>query len=222
MQLEHHGEAVRAGRKPDNTIETRTLRPLARANLQEALRAVAAAQTRLPRAFRRVAQPLTRRSAGCRYLFLFRPSCRAGLRGAARNRLPTGVPRAARRRRATTHAAMTMSAAAVKAATVPAFPADAADEPDTVAGTSGTVLPPVAPRGTAVEPCGWVGVVKEAVPDPATVSAIGLGLRRRDACCEHDQRQQQTREQREPSVSCGLHDLTSGRTSAVMADAASS
>ena len=49
MQLEHHAEAVRAGRKPDNTIETRTLRPLARANLQEALRAVAAAQTRFPR-----------------------------------------------------------------------------------------------------------------------------------------------------------------------------
>ena len=95
MQLEHHAEAVRAGRKPDNTIETRTLRPLARANLQEALRAVAAAQTRLSPALRGVAQPLTRRSAGCRYLFLFRPSCRAGLRGAARNRLPTGVPRAA-------------------------------------------------------------------------------------------------------------------------------
>ena len=49
LQLQHHAEAVRAGRKPDNTIETRTLRPLARANLQEALRAVAAAQTRFPR-----------------------------------------------------------------------------------------------------------------------------------------------------------------------------
>ncbi len=46
LQLEHHAEAVRAGRKPDNTIETRTLRPLARANLQETLRAVAAAQSR--------------------------------------------------------------------------------------------------------------------------------------------------------------------------------
>jgi len=49
LQLQHHAEAVRAGRKPDNTIDTRALRPLARANLQEALRAVAAAQTRFPR-----------------------------------------------------------------------------------------------------------------------------------------------------------------------------
>jgi CBS domain-containing protein len=49
LQLEHHAEAVRAGRKPDNTIDTRALRPLARANLQEALRAVAAAQSRFPR-----------------------------------------------------------------------------------------------------------------------------------------------------------------------------
>jgi signal-transduction protein with cAMP-binding, CBS, and nucleotidyltransferase domain len=49
LQLEHHAEAVRAGRKPDNTIDTRTLRPLTRANLQEALREVAAAQSRFPR-----------------------------------------------------------------------------------------------------------------------------------------------------------------------------
>jgi CBS domain-containing protein len=46
LQLEHHAEAVRAGRAPDNTIDTRTLRPLVRANLQEAMRAVAAAQAR--------------------------------------------------------------------------------------------------------------------------------------------------------------------------------
>ena len=49
LQLEHHAEAVRAGRKPDNIIDTRALRPLARANLQEALREVAAAQSRFPR-----------------------------------------------------------------------------------------------------------------------------------------------------------------------------
>ena len=49
LQLEHHADAVREGRKPDNTIDTGALRPLTRANLQEALRAVAAAQTRFPR-----------------------------------------------------------------------------------------------------------------------------------------------------------------------------
>jgi CBS domain-containing protein len=49
LQLEHHAEAVRAGRKLDNIIDTDTLRPLARANLQEALRAVAAAQSRFSR-----------------------------------------------------------------------------------------------------------------------------------------------------------------------------
>ena len=49
LQLEHHAEAVRAGRKPDNVIDTDALRPLARANLQEALREVAAAQSRFPR-----------------------------------------------------------------------------------------------------------------------------------------------------------------------------
>ena len=49
LQLEHHAEAVREGRKPDNTIDTSALRPLARANLQAALRVVAAAQSRFPR-----------------------------------------------------------------------------------------------------------------------------------------------------------------------------
>ena len=49
LQLEHHAEAVRAGKKPDNDIDTDALRPLAHANLQEALRVVAAAQSRSPR-----------------------------------------------------------------------------------------------------------------------------------------------------------------------------
>ena len=49
LQLEHHAEAVRAGRKPENIIDTDTLRPLTRVMLREALRVVAAAQERLPR-----------------------------------------------------------------------------------------------------------------------------------------------------------------------------
>jgi CBS domain-containing protein len=49
LQLEHHAGAVREGRKPDNAIDTDALRPLTRANLQEALRVVSAAQTRFPR-----------------------------------------------------------------------------------------------------------------------------------------------------------------------------
>jgi CBS domain-containing protein len=49
LQLQHHAEAVREGREPDNVIDTDALRPLARANLQEALREVAAAQSRHPR-----------------------------------------------------------------------------------------------------------------------------------------------------------------------------
>jgi CBS domain-containing protein len=49
LQLEHHAEALRAGRKPDNTIDTEALRPLPRVTLREALRVVAAAQERLPR-----------------------------------------------------------------------------------------------------------------------------------------------------------------------------
>ena len=49
LQLEHHAGAVREGRKPDNVIDTDTLRPLTRANLQETLRVVAAAQSRSPR-----------------------------------------------------------------------------------------------------------------------------------------------------------------------------
>jgi CBS domain-containing protein len=49
LQLQHHADAIRQGRRPDNTIDTQALRPLTRANLQEALREVAAAQTRLPK-----------------------------------------------------------------------------------------------------------------------------------------------------------------------------
>jgi CBS domain-containing protein len=49
LQLEHHAEAVREERTPDNVIDTDGLRPLARANLQEALREVAAAQSRFSR-----------------------------------------------------------------------------------------------------------------------------------------------------------------------------
>ena len=49
LQLQHHAEAVREGREPDNVIDTEALRPLVRANLQEALREVAAAQSRSPR-----------------------------------------------------------------------------------------------------------------------------------------------------------------------------
>jgi CBS domain-containing protein len=49
LQLQHHAEAVREEREPDNVIDTDALRPLARANLQEALREVSAAQSRFPR-----------------------------------------------------------------------------------------------------------------------------------------------------------------------------
>ena len=49
LQLQHHADAVREGRPPDNTIDTRALRPITRANLPEALREIAAAQTRFPR-----------------------------------------------------------------------------------------------------------------------------------------------------------------------------
>ena len=49
IQLEHHAQAVRAGAKPDNVIDTQALRPIMRANLQESLREVAAARKRFPR-----------------------------------------------------------------------------------------------------------------------------------------------------------------------------
>jgi CBS domain-containing protein len=49
LQLRHHANAIRAGRRPDNIIDTATLKPLTKAMLQEALREVAAAQKRFPR-----------------------------------------------------------------------------------------------------------------------------------------------------------------------------
>jgi CBS domain-containing protein len=48
LQLRHHANAIRAGRKPDNAIDTAKLRPATRVSLQEALRALAAVQKRLP------------------------------------------------------------------------------------------------------------------------------------------------------------------------------
>jgi len=50
IQLEHHARAVREGRAPDNILDTSTLRPLTRADLQETLRELAAARKRFPRA----------------------------------------------------------------------------------------------------------------------------------------------------------------------------
>ena len=49
IQLEHHAEALRAGKSPDNVIDTSTLRPITRAYLQESLRELAAARKRFPR-----------------------------------------------------------------------------------------------------------------------------------------------------------------------------
>ena len=53
LQLRHHAHAIRAGRRPDNIIDTTTLRPLTRATLHEALREVDAA----PKRFARPAAP---------------------------------------------------------------------------------------------------------------------------------------------------------------------
>jgi CBS domain-containing protein len=49
LQLRHHANAVRAGRELDNIIKVNELRPLTKATLQEAMREVAAAQSRFPR-----------------------------------------------------------------------------------------------------------------------------------------------------------------------------
>jgi CBS domain-containing protein len=49
LQLRHHANAIRAGRELDNIIKVDELRPLTRATLQEAMREVAAAQSRFPR-----------------------------------------------------------------------------------------------------------------------------------------------------------------------------
>jgi CBS domain-containing protein len=50
LQLRHHAHALRAGRQPDNIIDTTTLRPLTRVALHEALRERAAAPKRFARA----------------------------------------------------------------------------------------------------------------------------------------------------------------------------
>jgi CBS domain-containing protein len=47
VRLEHHAVALRAGRTPDNAVDTNDLPPVARLDLQTALRAVAAAQRQL-------------------------------------------------------------------------------------------------------------------------------------------------------------------------------
>jgi CBS domain-containing protein len=49
LQLRHHAHAIRAGRRPDNMIDTSTLRPLTRVALHEALREVDAAPKRFLR-----------------------------------------------------------------------------------------------------------------------------------------------------------------------------
>ena len=49
LQLRHHANAIRAHRELDNIIKVDELRPLTRATLQEAMREVAAAQSRFPR-----------------------------------------------------------------------------------------------------------------------------------------------------------------------------
>jgi len=46
LQLRHHAHAIRAGRRPDNIIDTATLRPLTRVALHEALREADAAPKR--------------------------------------------------------------------------------------------------------------------------------------------------------------------------------
>jgi CBS domain-containing protein len=49
LQLRHHAHKIRAGQRPDNLIETATLRPLTRVALQEALREADAAPKRFLR-----------------------------------------------------------------------------------------------------------------------------------------------------------------------------
>ena len=48
LRLRHHAKGLRAGRAPDDAIDTTDLRPLTRVTLREALRVVAAEQQRLP------------------------------------------------------------------------------------------------------------------------------------------------------------------------------
>jgi CBS domain-containing protein len=49
LQLRHHAYAIRNGRPLDNVIDVSTLRPLTKVTLQEAMREVAAVQSRFPR-----------------------------------------------------------------------------------------------------------------------------------------------------------------------------
>ncbi len=49
LQLRHHANRIRNGRKIDNIIDVSTLRPLTKATLQEAMREVAGVQSRFPR-----------------------------------------------------------------------------------------------------------------------------------------------------------------------------
>ena len=48
LRLRHHADAIREGRRLDDTIDTATLQPLARAQVHEALRLIATAQKRVP------------------------------------------------------------------------------------------------------------------------------------------------------------------------------
>ena len=48
LRSRHHADLIRAGRRPDNAIDTTVLLPLTKATLQEAFRVLAAAQKRLP------------------------------------------------------------------------------------------------------------------------------------------------------------------------------
>jgi CBS domain-containing protein len=49
LQLRHHAHALRAGQRPDNILDTSTLRPLTRVALHEALREVDVAPKRFSR-----------------------------------------------------------------------------------------------------------------------------------------------------------------------------
>ena len=48
LRLQHHAEALQAGRRPEDAVDTTKLRPLAKVELQEAYRVVLAAQRVLP------------------------------------------------------------------------------------------------------------------------------------------------------------------------------
>ena len=48
LRIRHHANLIRAGRRPDDAVDSTRLRPLTYAELQEALRVIAAAQKRTP------------------------------------------------------------------------------------------------------------------------------------------------------------------------------